>query len=139
MPNFLLPPVLLDNLARAEMTVGCHDSDAIPKVANAGRVETVDGQQIQLMHNGVRVVAGGYYGDWMTGIIERLRGHHEPQEEIVFHELLKHLPPAATMVELGGYWSYYSLWFKSAHAGPRRSIASSPTRTIWRSAAPTQL
>jgi hypothetical protein len=49
----------------------------------------------------------------MTGIIERLRGHHEPLEEVICHEVLRHLPPKATMLELGGFRSYYSLWFKS--------------------------
>jgi FkbM family methyltransferase len=78
------------------------------------------------MHNGVRVVAGGYYGHWMTGIIERLRGHHEPQEEVVFHEVLKHVPPNATMVELGGFWSYYSLWFKSQHGDKRQAFVVEP-------------
>ena len=78
------------------------------------------------MHNGLRMVAGGYYGDWMTGIIERLRGHHEPQEEAVFREILKHVPPAASMLELGGFWSYYSLWFKSQHSQQRQAYVIEP-------------
>jgi FkbM family methyltransferase len=105
------PPALLDNLSRAEMTTRCRDCEAIPKVPNAGSVISVGNDRIQIMHNGVRVVADGYYGEWMTSLIERLRGHHEPQEELVFHEVLKHLSPQATMIELGGFWSYYSLWF----------------------------
>lgn len=41
------------------------------------------------MHNGVKVIAGGYYGSWMTEIIRLLQGHHEPQEERVFYENIK--------------------------------------------------
>jgi hypothetical protein len=125
-PNPFLPQVLMDNAARTEMTVNCRDCDAIPKVQDAGKVVQIDGNTIQIMHNGVRVVAGGYYGDWMTDIITRLRGHHEPQEEAVFHEVLKHITPQATMLELGGFWSYYSLWFKSQHSALRTSYVVEP-------------
>jgi FkbM family methyltransferase len=126
MSELSLPPILLDNERRAEMTVSCRDCDHIPKVPDAGTVVPSDGGPIQIMHNGVRVVAGGYYGDWMTRIIERLHGHHEPQEEAVFHEILKHLPPDATMLELGGFWSYYSLWFKSQYGNRRQSYVVEP-------------
>ncbi|WPO44312.1 FkbM family methyltransferase [Tardiphaga sp. 42S5] len=126
MSDFKLPPVLLDNATRADMTVSCRDCDVIPKVPDAGKVVSLDGNQVQIMHNGVRVVAGGYYGDWMTGIIERLQGHHEPQEEVTFHEILKHVPPHATMLELGGFWSYYSLWFKSQHGDLRQAYVVEP-------------
>jgi FkbM family methyltransferase len=105
------PPDLLDNLSRAEMTARCRDCVTIPKVPDAGSVISIGNDRIQIMHNGVRVVADGYYGTWMTSLIERLQGHHEPQEELVFHEVLKHLGSQATMIELGGFWSYYSLWF----------------------------
>ncbi len=108
------------------MTVSCRDSDPIPKVANAGSVVDENGRSVQIMHNGVRVKAGGYYGDWQAEIIQRLKGHHEPQEELVFHEMLKHIPPKATMLELGGFWSYYSLWFLSEAPEGRRSIVVEP-------------
>jgi FkbM family methyltransferase len=123
--TFTLPPVLIDNQRRADMTARCRDCDAIPKVADAGRVGLENGEQIQIMHNGIRVAADRYYGEWMTDIISRLRGHHEPQEEIVFHEIMKHIGANATMLELGGFWSYYSLWFL-AGSGTRRSIVLEP-------------
>lgn len=126
MLEFNIPPVLLDNATRADMTVSCRDCDPIPKVPDSGKVISFEGKPVQIMHNGVRVVAGGYYGDWMTGIIERLRGHHEPQEEVIFHEILKHLQPSATMLELGGFWSYYSLWFKSQHGDQRQAYVVEP-------------
>jgi FkbM family methyltransferase len=98
---------------RVQLTVSCHDADDIPKVADAGSiVNTVDGTA-QVMHNGVLVVEGCYYGDWMTEIIRTLRGHHEPQEERVFHEIVERVAgdtAAPTMVELGAFWAYYSLW-----------------------------
>lgn len=96
---------------RIEMTCRCGDSDVIPRVANAGALATFQGRTVQVMHNGVRVVAGGYHGDWMVEVIRRLRGCHEPQEEVVFWEMMKHLPATALMVELGAFWAYYSCWF----------------------------
>ncbi len=99
---------------RIEMTCRCQDCDGIPKVDTAGEVFAEGETQCQRMHNGLKIVEGCYYGGWVTEIIRRLRGHHEPQEEKVFHELLRHVPPGSTMIELGAFWSYYSLWFHSA-------------------------
>lgn len=86
---------------------------------------TEAGTDYQLMHNGLRVIAGGYHGDWMSEIIARLQGHHEPQEEVIFHEILRHVGPSATMLELGGFWSYYSLWFLKGFEA-RRAIVLEP-------------
>jgi FkbM family methyltransferase len=126
MTEFQFPAVLLDNIARIKMTVSCRDCDLIPKVDRAGAIVSRGGRQIQIMHNGIHVAAGGYYGEWMSEIIRQLKGHHEPQEEIIFHEVLKHVPPQATMLELGGFWSYYSLWFLSSHSDQRRAIVVEP-------------
>ena len=98
-------------LARIALTVACRDTDLIPKVPDAGAVH--DG--VQVMHNGVRVLEGGYYGEWMTEVIRQLRGHHEPQEEVAFHAVVERLADTVTgkptMLELGAFWAYYSLWF----------------------------
>ncbi len=116
----------LDENQRVAMTARCHDADPIPKVPDAGAVRLApDGGKVQLMHNGLRVVADGYYGSWMTELIGLCRGHHEPQEERLFHEVLLHLGPGGSMIELGGYWSYYSLWFLKAAEG-RRAIIVEP-------------
>lgn len=97
----------------------CRDADVLPRVPDAGAVvEEPDGTRVQIMHNGIRVVAGGYYGDWMQELIARCGGVHEPQEEVLFAEVLRHLPDDASMLELGGYWSFYSVWFQ--HGAPRR-------------------
>ena len=110
-------------LRRVEQTTACRDTDAIPKVEGAGAVEErADGSRVQRMHNGVLVEAGGYYGDWMTEIIRRLHGHHEPQEELAFHHVVERLKadtPAPVMLELGAFWGYYSLWLKHALPGAR--------------------
>jgi hypothetical protein len=100
---------------RAAITLTCRDTDAIPKGADAGRIVTEpDGTRVQIMHNGVRVVADGYYDPGLSNIIAALHGHHEPQEEKVFHEVLRVIRPGGVMIELGAYWSYYSLWFRQA-------------------------
>lgn len=102
---------------RIDLAVAVRDTDAIPKVPDAGDVTVRDGVPVQVMHNGVLVREGCYHGPWMTEIIRRLRGHHEPQEELVFHVVLERLAsdtPEPTMVELGSFWAYYSLWAKRA-------------------------
>lgn len=102
---------------RIALTTSATDTDRIPKVPGAGEVGVHRGVPFQLMHNGVRVEAGGYYGRWMTEVIHRLRGHHEPQEEWAFHQLVTRLQrdtPAPVTIELGSFWAYYSLWVKHA-------------------------
>jgi FkbM family methyltransferase len=100
--------------ARVEKTISCRDCNYIPKVLNAGQVIEQDDEKYQIMHNGLKIHYGCYHGDWMAYIINTLKGHHEPQEEKVFHEVLKHINPGATMLELGAFWAYYSLWFRKA-------------------------
>jgi len=104
---------------RIAMTVGCDDAQGIPKVAGAGSFVVENETRLQIMHNGLKIVEGCYHGAWMTAIIEILKGHHEPQEERAFHELLAHLKPGATMIELGSFWAYYSMWFAKALPGGR--------------------
>jgi FkbM family methyltransferase len=104
---------------RVRMTVGCRDTDRIPKVSNAGEVVDVEGVRVQIMHEGTRVLAGGYHGEWMMEIIRDLRGHHEPQEEWVFHQILQRVRPDSLMVELGCFWAYYTNWFLGAVEGGR--------------------
>lgn len=94
---------------------GAGDLESIPKVPDAGQLVTRDERQWQVMFNGLLVEANGYYGDWMTELIRRLKGHHEPQEERVFHELLEHVGQPSSMIELGSYWAWYSMWFKWRH------------------------
>jgi FkbM family methyltransferase len=105
---------------RVDIALRCHDTDEVPKVEGAGEISVdAGGTSYQMMHNGVRIVAGSYYGDWMTAIIRGLRGHHEPQEEKAFAEVVPVLAPGSTIVELGAFWAYYSLWFLHTVPGGR--------------------
>jgi len=111
-----------DDARRVRLTISCRDADDLPKVEGAGEVFDHEGQPVQMMHNGVLIEEGCYYGPWMTEIIRSLRGHHEPQEELVFHRVIERLAESATqpvMVELGSFWAYYSLWFCRAVPGGR--------------------
>lgn len=101
-----------DELRRVDLALGCNDCEDIPKTREAGDViKLSDNITAQRMHNGILVIAGGYHGSWMMEIIRKLKGHHEPQEEKAFHEIINILGQAETMIELGSFWSYYSLWF----------------------------
>ena len=104
---------------RSDLAASCRDCDIIPKVNNAGEIVTVDGVELQIMHNGVRTRVDSHYGNYNVDVIRRLRGHHEPQEERVFHEILKTLPAGGTILELGSFWAYYSLWFLHEVQGGR--------------------
>lgn len=98
---------------RVLTTVCCDDCADLPKVENAGKIfQTHAKEQYQLMHNGLKVIKDCYYGSWMTTLIQILQGHHEPQEEKAFYEVLKYLPSNAVMVELGSCWGFYSMWFQ---------------------------
>jgi len=85
----------------------CPDNARIPRVTGAGRVRG----GIQLMHNGIGVRAGSYYGWGGTRLLRKNHGCHEPQEEFAFMQVLKCLGPTAVMIECGAYWAFYSMWF----------------------------
>jgi FkbM family methyltransferase len=95
---------------RVALTTSCMDSSVIPKVKEAGKVSG----NVQTMHNGIKVIRDGYQGAWMTEIISQLFGHHEPQEERAFYEILNRLKGTSSspsMIELGSWWCYYTMWF----------------------------
>jgi FkbM family methyltransferase len=105
------------------------DCDDIPKVADAGACFDGPGGPYQVMHNGVKVRLGCYQGDWMVRLITRLRGHHEPQEEKVFHTVCPLIRRGGVMVEMGAFWAYYSLWFSAAvHGGRNVVVEPDPNR-----------
>jgi len=80
----------------------------IPKHPDAGSCQ---GGYL-VMHNGVRVLPTCYIGWQNYALLRASKGVHEPEEERVFMDVLKTLKPGATMVELGAYWAFYSLWFQ---------------------------
>ena len=100
---------------RIALVLACPDSDTIARVSNAGTI--VGGYQI--MHNGLQVLAGGYYGAPIREMLSRSRGVHEPQEERVFAEILRFVPEGGTMLELGAYWGFYSMWSARVVRGAR--------------------
>jgi hypothetical protein len=93
------------------MTLACRDCDVISKVENAGAIVIDRGERLQVMHNGLRIVAGAYHGDWMADVIRGLRGHHEPQEERIYDHLLRFVRPGSLIAELASFWAYYTLWY----------------------------
>ncbi len=92
---------------RTRQAVACPDNEFIPRVREAGNI--IDG--VQIMHNGLKVRIGSYYGEESAKLLQRNRGVHEPQEERVFQEVLKQVPVGSVIIELGAYWSFYSMWF----------------------------
>ena len=64
-----------------------------------------------IMHNGIKIQPLSYYGYPMLQLLHENKGIHEPQEEYVFQEVLKGMKDNAVMIELGAYWSFYSMWF----------------------------
>ncbi len=100
---------------RTRQVIACPDNAFIPRVKDAGRI--VDG--VQIMHNGLKVCTGSYYGKEPVKLLQKNLGVHEPQEERVFQEVLKQVPPGSVIIELGAYWSFYSMWFCSAVPGGR--------------------
>jgi hypothetical protein len=106
---------------RIREVVGAPDNAFIPRVQNAGRI--VDGYLI--MHNGIRIVPDSYCGEPMRLMLEKNRGVHEPQEERVFMEVLKHLSAGAQIIELGANWAFYSMWFHRA-VGTASCLAVEP-------------
>jgi hypothetical protein len=82
----------------------------IERTIDAGSV--VDG--LVELHNGHRVPVSGAdsYYETFADILVINRGVHEPLEEFVFQEMLRVLPAAPMMIELGAYWGHYSMWLK---------------------------
>jgi hypothetical protein len=100
---------------RIELVQASEDNLKIPRVPDAGTIKS----GLLIMHNGIRVDPGSYYGEGNRQLLVTNRGVHEPQEEYVFQEVIKYLPEEATMMELGSYWSFYSMWFHQAVKHPQ--------------------
>lgn len=84
------------------------DNNRIDHVTDAGKIFPT----YQLMHNGIRITLGSYYDYGNTHLLVENRGVHEPQEEYIFQQILPFVREGGTMMELGSYWAFYSLWFK---------------------------
>lgn len=102
-------------IKHVELTKSSEDNKYIPRVADAGKVK--DGCLI--LHNGIRVWESSYAGEGMRMLMKENKGVHEPQEERYFQEVLKTLPEAPTMLELGAWWGFYSLWLQQVRPASR--------------------
>jgi hypothetical protein len=91
------------------------DNDYIKPVSGAGKLFN----NYQLMHNGMKITLGSYYDYGNTRLLEENNGVHEPQEEFVFQEVLKEIQDNGSMMELGSYWAFYSIWFASKVPGAK--------------------
>lgn len=79
----------------------------IKRVKDAGKI--IDNNYV-IMHNGIKVIKDGYYGNFSKCLTLNY-GCHEPAEERMFQEVLLDIQDNATMIELGSYWCFYSIWF----------------------------
>lgn len=113
-----------DLLGRFREVVSDPNNLRIKRVETAGFIFNDDktNEQYVVMHNGLKVLLGkaAYYGQFAS-ILGINRGVHEPQEEYAFEKVLDALEayhrksgePVAPMLELGAYWSFYSMCFKT--------------------------
>jgi hypothetical protein len=102
------------------------DNAHIPRVAGAGTVE----QGLVVMHNGLRVGALSYAGGGALKMLMANGGVHEPQEERAFGEILRFVKPGSSMLELGAFWSFYSLWFMQKVPGAKCYIVEPDTSSL---------
>lgn len=105
-----------DYLARLREIISDPCNSLIRRVPLAGFVgcEHESGEQFVLMHNGLLVPHGQYYGHFADILIIN-REVHEPQEELIFGMVMQEIPDGEPMVELGASWGFYSAWFKRLH------------------------
>jgi hypothetical protein len=94
-------------VGHASRVLDSPDFHLIPKHPDAGRV---CGRRL-VMHNGLKVLPTAYYGYQFLARSRKTLTVDEPQEERLFGDLLPQLPPGSTMLELGSFWAFYSLWF----------------------------
>lgn len=95
---------------RIKLVQESSDNDKINHVANSGSFNKEDNL---VMHNGLLISPLSYYNFPMLELLFLNKGVHEPQEEYVFQEVLKQITDGSVMLELGAYWSFYSMWFNS--------------------------
>jgi len=97
---------------RIDLVLSSEDNQFIPRHAQAGEIEAGG----LILHNGIRIDPLSYYSFPMLKMLIDNKGVHEPQEEKIFQEVLKAMAgkhERPTMLELGAYWSFYSMWFLS--------------------------
>jgi hypothetical protein len=96
-----------DWLERTADIQKCQDYPLIHKDSNAGKI--INGKLY--MHNGIKIFPDSYYGYAGTHLLVNNKGIHEPQEEFIFQQVLPYFAEGSIMLELGSFWSFYSIWF----------------------------
>ena len=114
---------------RIDDVLACPDNSFFEHVQDAGQLQG----PIQIMHNGIKIFAGSYYGlGGVTKMLELNKGVHEPQEEkafdIVVQSLKKERP---TMVEMGSFWSFYSMTLLQTHPKGRCFMIEPEYESMW--------
>ena len=102
-------------LTRIDKALLCKDCDSLDRDLNSGNIL----DNFQIMHNGIKIIRDCYCGEWMTELILKCKGHHEPQEEFAFYKVLEKIKDGALMIEVGSSWSYYSMWFNKKIKGAK--------------------
>ncbi|HEX4374033.1 MAG TPA: FkbM family methyltransferase [Puia sp.] len=92
---------------RLDTILSSDDNNFISRIKDSGIIKN----GMQIMHNNIKINLGSYYGPEYAVVLFQNKGVHEPQEERVFAEALKTLPPNSVMIEMGAFWSFYSMWF----------------------------
>lgn len=103
-PRYKLTSYWLNRIAIVKSSP---DNLKLQPVPDAGKVFP----DHQLVHNGLKITLGSYYDYGNTHLLMENQGIHEPQEEYAFDKILKSIPRKGTMMELGSYWAFYSMWF----------------------------
>lgn len=112
---------------RIEDVISSPDNLHIERHANAGLIK--NGKQV--MHNGILITVGGYYGAPITEMLSSNKGVHEPQEEFAFAQVLSTIPTGGTMIELGAYWSFYSIWFNKSISRANNFMVEPELQNLW--------
>ncbi|MFN3794229.1 MAG: FkbM family methyltransferase [Chitinophagaceae bacterium] len=117
---------------RIEKVCAAEINPLIERVPNAGTIA----HGYQVMHNGLKVRIGSYYGygesfDATHLMLQMNKGVHEPEEEYYFKEVLRRLGDNAVMIELGAYWSYYSMWFNKEIKGAKNYMIEPDARSLY--------
>ncbi|MEL6717989.1 MAG: FkbM family methyltransferase, partial [Bacteroidota bacterium] len=107
---------------RIDQVMRSSDNESIPRSKDAGTL--IDGKLV--MHNGIKIDPLSYYSFPLLEMLISNQGVHEPQEEKIFQEVIHSLSrkqEQKTMLELGAYWSFYSMWFKKVFPNSRTYMA----------------
>ncbi|MEM7696377.1 MAG: FkbM family methyltransferase [Pseudomonadota bacterium] len=122
-----MPVGSTDKKIRGDIALaGARAIPATPRDPRAGAIVPGPDGPFQVMHEGTLVPKDAYYGAWMTDLIARSGGRHEPQEEFVFEAVLSAIEPGATMIELGAFWAFYTASFLRRQQGKGAAVIVEP-------------